>query len=54
MNSRTFWELLKGTMNVSAWNSLKNNYILNFQRKKLYYTTYMVPLKYSDNPLDYP
>ena len=52
MNSRTFWELPKGTMNVSAWNSLKNNYILNFQRKKLYYSTYMVPLKYGDNPLD--
>ena len=41
--SVTFWELPKGTMNVSAWNSLKNNYILNFQRKKLYYSTNMVP-----------
>ena len=52
MNSRTFWELPKGKMNVSAWNSLKNNYILNFQQKKLCSTTYMVPLKYGDNPLD--
>ena len=53
MNSHTFWELLKGTMNLSAWNALKNDYILNFQRKKYLPTTYMVPLKYGDNPLDY-
>ena len=33
MNSRTFGELPKGRMRLSAWNSLKNNYILNFQRK---------------------
>ena len=48
----TFWELPKGRMKLSAWNSLKNNYILNFQRKNAFITTNMVPLKYGDNPLD--
>ena len=42
MNNHNFWELLKGRMNVSAWNSVKNNYIWNFQRKKYFSTTYMV------------
>ena len=41
--SVTFWELPKGRMKLSAWNSLKNNYILNFQRKNAFIMTNMVP-----------
>ena len=37
MNSHTFWELPKGSMDLSASNQLRNNYILNFKRKKYLY-----------------